>query len=81
MLKNTGGTAITLTERVNYFNNDRVSSATSNITIQPGATHTQTTRWCSSVDAEHTFRTDWSGSVAGGAKITATGPTVRLLKK
>ena len=42
---------------------------------RPATTHT--THWCSAVDGEHTFRTDWV--ISGGATIT--GPTVQLLKR
>lgn len=81
-LKNNGSVAITLTERINYMDNaqfSRVGNFT--ITIQPGQTHDQNTRVCSSVAGEHNFRTDWTGSDGNGARVSATGPTVRLLAR
>jgi hypothetical protein len=82
ILRNTGGTRITLTERVNFFNGDQVSRPTGfSISIEPGASHTQTTRWCSALDGDHTFRTDWSGSDASGNRISLNGPTVTMRKK
>lgn len=81
MLKNTGGTRITLTERVNYLNGGEFSRASSNITLEPGQTHTQPTAICSAVNADQSFRTDWSGSDAGGNRVSVTGPVVRLLKR
>ena len=81
IVKNTGGTRITLTERKNYLNGGDFSTATINITLDPGQTHTQPTAICSAVNAEQSFRTDWSGSDAGGNKVAVTGPVVRLLPK
>ena len=82
VLRNTGGSRITLTERVNYLNGgefSRVGGFT--ISIDPGQTHTQATAICSAVNDDQTFRTDWSGSDAGGTRIAVTGPNVRLLKR
>jgi hypothetical protein len=86
VLKNNGGTRITLTERTNHLDGAPFGSATGRVTgftinIDPGQTHTQATAICSSVNDDHTFRTDWSGSDAGGNKIDVTGPVVRLLKR
>jgi hypothetical protein len=82
ILRNTGGTRITLTERANHFNGDLVSRPTGfSINIDPGGTHTQRTEWCSAINDDHSFRTDWSGSDASGNRISVEGPTVRLQKR
>jgi hypothetical protein len=81
ILRNTGGTAITLTERVNYFNGDRVSTVSDNTTIQPGAEFRRATIWCSALNEDHTFRTDYSGSDSSGNRIEVAGPTVTLRKR
>ena len=82
ILRNTGGTKITLTERVNYFDNAEVSRVGNfSIGIDPGTSFKYGTLWCSSVNNDHTFRTDWSGSDTSGNKIAATGPTVTLKKR
>ena len=80
-MRENGGSRITLTERVNFFNGDRVSTVSDTINIEPGQSFTKATSWCSAVNDQHTFRTDWSGSDAAGNKISAQGPTVTLRKQ
>jgi hypothetical protein len=81
VLTNTGGSKITLTERVNYQDGVLFGSSGDSIGIDPGQSFTRPTFVCLSSPEEHTFRTDWSGSDAAGNKIAVTGPNVRLLKK
>jgi hypothetical protein len=82
ILRNTGGTRITLTERKNFLNGGDFSTVSSfTINIEPGASHTQPTAFCSAVNDDQTFRTDWSGSDAGGNRISVTGPNVSLRKR
>lgn len=82
ILKNTGTIKISLTERVNYQDNIKVSNPTGfTITIDPGKEFTYATLWCSSVNNDHTFRTDWLGSDEKGGKVSVTGPTVTLKKR
>lgn len=73
ILRNTGGSAITLTRRANYFDGTKVSEPTFELTIQPGASHTQATSWCSANNTQHTARTDWFAGTT-----TIQGPTVTL---
>jgi hypothetical protein len=82
VLSNTGGSKITLTERINYQDGVRFGNPNpDSIGIDPGKSFTRPTFVCLASGAEHIFRTDWSGSDAAGNKIAATGPNVRLLKK
>src|SRR5688572_9927194 len=84
VLRNTGGTAITISDRANYFDGVEFSKASAlGIVIPPGGSFTVTpqTRWCSANNIEHTARTDYSGSDASGNPINFTGPNVRLLPK
>ena len=81
ILRNTGGSRITLTERVNYQDGVLFSRASDSITIEPGTSFTRPTFVCLATSTEHKFRTDWSGSDAAGNRISLTGPTVTLLKK
>lgn len=82
ILRNSGGTRITLTERSNYLNGSLRSNPKGfSIVIEPGGTHTQRTEWCSGSNTDLEFRTDWKGSDASGNSISVTGPTVRLLKR
>ena len=81
ILKNTGGTRITLTERVNYQDGTLFSRSGDSITIEPGASFTRATSVCLATNTDHTFRTDWTGSDTAGNRIAATGPNVTLKKK
>jgi hypothetical protein len=78
VLRNVGGTALTLTRRANYFDGTKISEPSVSITIQPGQTHTQPTAWCSARNEQHTARTDWFGSDTAGNKVDLTGPTITL---
>lgn len=82
VLKNTGGVAVTISDRENFF--DGVSTSKQSglgMVINPGAETRVTTRWCSANNIEHTAATNWSGSDAGGTRINVNGPQVRLLPK
>ena len=84
VLRNTGGSTITLSDKTNFFDGAQTTTVTGlGIVIEPGAsfTVTPTTKWCSANNIEHTVRTDYSGSDASGNPINKTGPLVRLLPK
>jgi hypothetical protein len=74
ILKNNGSTAVTMSQRINFFDNSQVSSAADSVTLSPGETYDRTTRWCSALGGAHTFRTDWVTNT--GTRLT--GPTVQL---
>ena len=76
ILENKGSTAVTLSQRLNFFDGSQVSSAADNTTLSPGEKYDRTTRWCSALGGAHTFRTDWVTS--NGTRLT--GPTVQLDK-
>ena len=78
VLRNTGGTRFTLTQRANYFDGTKVSEPTVNITIEPGQSTNVTTSWCSATNAQHTARTDWFGADTAGNKVDLPGPSVTL---
>jgi len=82
VLRNNSGQRITLTERVNYQDGALFSRNPDNLSIDAGTSFTRETFVCLSSSAEHTFRTDWTGSdgTASG-RVNATGPNVTLLKK
>jgi hypothetical protein len=77
VLVNTGSTSVTFSQRLNFFDGLQVSSPSETMTLSPGEKHERTTRWCSGLSGEHTFRTDWV--TASGARIT--GPTARLQRQ
>ncbi len=77
VIDNGTSSAVTFTQRVNFFDGIQVSAPTFTLTVQPGAKHTQTTSWCSGSNIDHTFRTDWV--MSDGSRVT--GPTVQLRKR
>jgi hypothetical protein len=81
VLKNNSSQRITLTERINYQDGAIFSRSPDSIGIDAGTSYTRETFVCLSSSAEHTFRTDWTGSDGAGGRVAATGPNVRLLKK
>lgn len=82
VLRNTGGTRLTIGDRTDYMNGAKVIERSGlGIVLDPGAERRITTRWCSANSTEQTARTDFFGSDDGGTRINFTGPDVRLLAK
>jgi hypothetical protein len=77
ILENTGSSAVSFTQRINFFDGVQVSAPSVSMTLSAGERHTQTTQWCSGANTDHNFRTDWV--LTGGARVT--GPTVQLLRR
>jgi hypothetical protein len=77
IIVNNGSTTVVFSQRFNFFDDRQVSAPLETVTLAPGERHERTTRWCSGLPGDHTFRTDWDLST--GVKMT--GPTVRLLKQ
>ena len=75
----TGGSAITLTNRIDLFD-ERETNNIGNLNIEVGANGTNQirSRWCSSSKGPHTAQTRWTGTDAGGRSITVMGPKVSL---
>jgi hypothetical protein len=78
VLRETGGVAITVTQRVDSFDGAQTSSSNPNIQIPANGSTTIRTRWCSASAAAHTAQTNFSGTDANGRSWSVTGPTVRL---
>jgi hypothetical protein len=81
VLRETGGVAITVTERVDSFDGAVTSRSNPGISIPANGSSTIRTRWCSSSPSAHTAQTNFSGTDASGRTWTMTGPTVRLQAK
>jgi hypothetical protein len=81
VLRETGGVAVTVTERVDSFDGAVTSRTNPGIRIGANGTTTIRTRWCSSSASAHTAQTSFSGTDANGRTWSMTGPTVRLLAK
>lgn len=83
VLTNSGGNTISVSDRTDYFNDREVSKRTAlGIVINPGASTTIKTRWCTSQSGSQTAQTNWGATdLTTGAVITAIGPRVTLRAK
>jgi hypothetical protein len=82
VLVNTGGKAIVVSDRTDFFNNREVSRRNGlGINLAAGASTTLTTRWCSASVGPHTARTDFSGQDADGTAVVFSGSTITLNAK
>jgi hypothetical protein len=81
ILRETGGMALTITERVDSF--DGAVTSRTNPGIQIGANQSTTirTRWCSATASSHTAQTNFAGTDAAGRSFSVTGTLVRLQAK
>ncbi|MGH9253422.1 MAG: hypothetical protein ACRD3C_02510 [Vicinamibacterales bacterium] len=81
-LRNTGGTGLTISDRVDFFDGVEVSKRSGlGIVLPPGADAAITTHWCSGNNVAHRTQTNFSGSDDNGNPIAVIGPIVRLQPK
>ena len=78
VLSETGGSAITLTNRIDLFDERETNNRAVNIVVPANGSTTVATRWCSSNRAQHSSQTRWSGTDASGRSVTVLGPRVIL---
>ena len=77
----TGGSEVTFTNRTDTFDGFIVNELSGlKIVVQANGTLTLHTRWCSGNPTEHTARSSFTGTDAGGKVVTVTGPIARLMK-
>ena len=82
ILRNTGGTRITITDRADSFDGVEVSRRSGlGLVLAPGADTGISTHWCSSNNIEHRARTSFSGSDDQGNRVTFAGTSVRLMPR
>jgi hypothetical protein len=82
VLDNTGSNEITISDRVDYFDNALYSQKSGlGIVIPAGSKTTLTTRWCSANSFEHHTRTDFTGTDSRNNRITYKGSEVTLSKR
>jgi hypothetical protein len=81
VLREVGGVAVTVTERVDSFDGVVTSRSNPSLRIAASGSTTLRTRWCSSSASAHTAQTTFSGTDANGRSWNLTGPTVRLLAR
>lgn len=78
VLREVGGVAVTVTERVDSFDGAVTSRSNPSLQIPAKGSTTLRTRWCSASAAAHTAQTNFSGTDSNGRRWSLTGPTVRL---
>lgn len=78
VLREVGGVAVTVTERVDSFDGVVTSRSNPGLQIAANGVLTVRTRWCSSSASAHTAQTHFSGTDANGKTWSVTGVEVRL---
>jgi hypothetical protein len=81
VLKEVGGVAVTVTQRVDSFDGASAASTNPGLRIAANASTTIRTRWCSVSASAHTAQSNFSGTDANGKAWNLTGPVVRLLAR
>ena len=82
ILTESGGAAVTFTQRIDLFDNTRTNDRSDlSIVVPANGSITLRTRWCSSTSAEHTAESRFNGKDAAGNEIGVTSGVVRLMKK
>ena len=77
--KESGGVAVTVTSRIDKFD-ERIVNTVTNLSLAIPAMGAMTiqSRWCSSAAVSHTAQSSFSGIDANGHPITVDGPVVNL---
>lgn len=78
VIREVGGAAVTVTERVDMFDGAVTARTNPSLRIAANGSTTVRTRWCSSAATAHTAQSNFSGTDANGRAWTFTGPVVRL---
>ena len=78
VISETGGSAVTLTQRIDLFDDRETNNRTVNIVVPANGRTTVPTRWCSSTRGVHSSQTRWFGTDASGRSIQVLGPKVTL---
>ena len=77
--KESGGAAVTLTSRIDKFDQRVVNNVTNlSLAIPAMGTMSLQSRWCSSQAVSHTAQSTFSGTDANGHTVTVEGPVVTL---
>ena len=78
VISETGGSTVTLTNRIDLFDDRETNNRAINVVVQAGGSVTVPTRWCSSSRSAHSAQTRWTGTDASGRSISVLGPRVML---
>jgi hypothetical protein len=81
VIRETGGSTVTFTQRVDRFDGQTVNNLSGlSLVVPANGSITINSRWCSTTAAEHTAESSFSGTDASGNAITAGGGIVRLMR-
>lgn len=81
VLRETGGSQVTFTQRVDRFDGQTANNLNGlSIVVPANGSITISSRWCSTTAAEHTAESTFSGTDARGNSLTASGGIVRLMR-
>jgi hypothetical protein len=79
VFRETGGSAVTLTNRIDLFDDRETNNIGNlNLVVAANGTNQIRSRWCSSSKGPHSAQTRWAGTDASGKAITILGPKVSL---
>ena len=78
VLQETGGSAVTFTNRIDLFDDRETNNRAINVVVPANGSVTVGSRWCSSNRAAHSSQTRWTGTDAAGRSISVLGPRVIL---
>jgi hypothetical protein len=79
IIRETGGSTVTLTSRIDLFDDRETNNRTNlNVVVPANGSTTIRSRWCSSNRAAHSAQTRWTGTDANGRTVTVLGPRVTL---
>jgi hypothetical protein len=78
IISETGGSTVTLTNRIDLFDDRETNNRTVNVVVPANGSTTVHTRWCSSNRAAHSAQTRWTGTDASGRSVSVLGPRVTL---
>jgi hypothetical protein len=80
VLRNTGGSTVTFTSRIDSFDGRVANNLTDQtFVVEANGELTVPTRWCSGAAVSHTAQSSFFGTDANGTPVTANAPEARLM--
>jgi hypothetical protein len=78
VLRETGGSTVTFTNRIDLFDDRETNNRAINVVVPANGSVTIQSRWCSSTRAAHSSQTRWTGTDASGRSVSVLSPLVTL---
>jgi hypothetical protein len=78
VLRETGGSTVTFTNRIDLFDDRETNNRAINVVVPANGSVTIQSRWCSSTRAVHSSQTRWTGTDASGRSVSVISPRVTL---